>query len=148
MIRLLLLLSIIAISSSFGFSQSRALQNQFVLDKQEMAANGYTLVDEGGGETNTDWVLTFDENNYKKNYRYYVIVYLEGCSSCEPGVYFHDKRNDVVMDLDVTIQRASDVVQGVVSIKQEINARGDLSVYSISSKKVYTYTMLFKKNNR
>jgi len=52
------------------------------------------------------------------------------------------------MDLDVTIQRASDVVQGVVSIKQEINARGDLSVYSISSKKVYTYTMLFKKNNR
>jgi len=146
--RLFLLMSLIAISSGFCFSQSQALQNQFVLDKQEMASHGYTLVDEGGAETNNDWVLTFDENSYKRNYLYYIIIYLEGCSSCDPAVYFHDKRNDQVTNLDVTVQRASGVVQGVVSIKQEINARGDLSVHSASTTKVYTYTMLFKKHNR
>jgi len=143
--RIILLLSLIAFSSGIGFAQSTALQNQFIIDKKEMASYGYTLVDEGGGNTNSEWVLIFDEHNYKKNYLYYVIVYLEGCNSCDPVVYFHDKRNDYVQNLDVKVQRASGVVQGTVSIKQEINARGDLAAYSQSSSKVYTYSMLFKK---
>lgn len=146
--RIVFLVSMIAFSGGIGFAQSAALQNQFVLDKNEMASHGYTLVDEGGGMTNSEWVLTFDEHNYKKNYRYYVIVYLEGCSSCDPASYFHDKRNDLVKELNIKIQRASGVVQGTVSIKQDVSIKGDWTIYSQSKSKVYTYGLLFKKNDR
>jgi len=145
--RIILLLSMIAFSSGVGIAQSTALQNQFVKDKNEMASLGFTLVDEGGGNTNTEWVLSFDEHNYKKNYRYYVIVYLEGCSSCDPASYFHDKKNDLVKNLDIKIRRSGNVVQGTVSIKQDGSIRGDWSFYSQSKSKVYTYGMLFKKQD-
>jgi len=40
------------------------------------------------------------------------------------------------------------VDEGVISLKQERAARGDLSAYSNSTSKVYTYSMLFKKKNK
>ena len=124
-------------------AQSTVLQNQIAADKNELTFEGYTFIDGGDGKTSNDWVLQFDYHTFEKGNYYMVIVYLEGCSKCEPGMYFHNKVTDDIQYLEPKIEKADGFVRGTYHVHQSIAANGDLAVYAKSKKEVYTYAMLY-----
>ena len=127
-------------------AQSTALSQQIELDKKEAANEGYTLLDSGGGETNWDWVLTFDMENYYSGYIYYAVAYFEGCSNCDVGFYFYSHDNGGKEELSPKIDRSQGVIRATYGVQQTKTAHGELSVYAKSTSKVYTYSMLFRKS--
>lgn len=128
---------------SLMLAQSAALQNQIAADKNELTAEGYTFIDGGDGNTSNDWVLQFDHHNFEKGNYYMVIMYIEGCPKCDPGMYFHNKVTDEVQYLEPNVERADGFVRGTYHVHQSIEAHGDIAVFAKSKKEVYTYAMLY-----
>jgi hypothetical protein len=125
------------------YGQSKALQDQMTADKNELTFSGYTFVDGGEGKTSNDWVLQFDHHEFKEGNYYMVLVYYEGCSTCEPGMYFHDKSTDEVQELEPTVEKADGFVRGTYHVHQTADVQGKLAVYVKSKKEVHTYALLY-----
>lgn len=140
-------IGIFVFSIGFSLAQSELLQSQIDLDKKEAAKQGYTLLDEGSAETNYDWVSTFDQSKYYSGNLYLIVIYLEGCSSCDIGMYFYDTNSGEIDRLSPQIKRSGQVVQAVHHVKQSITVKGELSAYAKSEGKVFTYVMLFRKSS-
>ena len=143
--RLLLTITLIVGFVLFVNSQSLALQNQIAADKNTLTEDFYEFIDGGDGNTNYDWVLQFDHQNYESGYYYYVLVYFEGCSKCEVGMYFHNEVTDKVQQLEPVVEKADGIIRGTYHIHQTIEAHGNLAVYAKSKKDVYTYAMLYRR---
>ena len=143
--RIIILLAVFLFGYGACTAQSAILQNEIDLIKKEAVNQGFTLLDYGGGETNYDWVLTFDPTTYYSGYIYQVVAYLEGCSYCDVGMYFQKSSTGSVQQINPKIERAGGVVRAVYSVNQTITAYGNLSVYAKSREKVYTYSLLFRK---
>jgi len=141
----IIILSFVILSTASSPGQSTALVNQIKFDKKDLASNDYTLIHEGGSKTNREWVQEFNQHYFYSGYTYHVIVYLEGCKSCDIGMYFHDLNTDGILEISPTIKSSGGVVQGVLSFNQEYDSHGNLAAYAESNKKVYTYCMLFSK---
>jgi hypothetical protein len=141
--------TIILIASLFYsvgiYSQSQKLKDQIAWVEKDAANKGYTLLDSGPVDTNNDWVLTFDTDDFRSGYYYHVITYLEGCSYCDVGMYFQRTSDGQVEELTPTIERSEGVVQATYQVHQTSTVFGLLSVYAKSSSKVYTYSMLFRR---
>jgi len=120
----------------------------FQFDKKDLASHDYTLLHEGGGKTNREWVQEFNQHYFYSGYTYHVIVYLEGCKSCDIGMYFHDLNTDGIQEISMNIKRSGRVVQGLITFNQESDSHGNLAAYAESNKKVYTYCMLFSKKTK
>jgi len=131
----------------FSFAQSEILQSQINLDKKEAAKQGFSLIDEGSVQTTYDWALSFDPEDYYSGYLYLIVIYLEGCSSCDLTLYFHDYNNGEVEYLSPQIKRSGGLVQAVYHVKQTITSKGQLAAYAKSEVNVFTYGMLFRKSS-
>jgi len=141
----IIILSFVILTTAVSLGQSTKLVNQIQFDKKDLASHNYTLLHEGGGKTNRKWVQEFKQNYFYSGYTYHVIVYLEGCKSCDIGMYFHDLNTDGIQEISLNIKRSGGVVQGSITFNQENDSHGNLAAYAESNKKVYTYCMLFSK---
>lgn len=128
-----------------GISQSALLQNEIELNKKEALNEGYTLLDSGGFETNYDWMMTFDPDQYYGGCIYYVVIYLEGHSNCDLRLIFQRSDNGAVDELEPTIKRAGGIVRAIYGVKQTKTSYGKIGAYAKSRNKVYTYGLLFRK---
>ena len=130
-----------------SFAQSDALMQQIAKDKQEAASKGFTLLDSGGFGTNNDLVMQFDIHDFYAGSDYLLVYYIEGCSMCEPGMYFENTNTWKVQEFYPNYVRSDKTaaLRANYNFTQQNYVRGNLCVYSKTSSKYYTYGMLFKK---
>jgi hypothetical protein len=140
-ITLFLLVSIILASHA----QSEALLQQIEMDKKEAASNGYKILDMGGFKTSDDYYMQFDVHDFYSGTEYLLVFYIEGCSTCEPGMYFKTQSTGEVQEFFPKYKRASNALRAIYNFKQGSYVKGDLVIYSKTATKYYTYGMLFKR---
>jgi hypothetical protein len=143
--RLTLILVFFIVMSSLGIAQSTVLMNEIESNKKEMSGKGYTLLDYGGFDTNYDLYMRFDPQRYHDGYAYYFVIYLEGCSYCDVGLFFQRTSDNAVDELTLEIKRAGEIVRAVYGVKQDKTSVGQVYAYAKSNSNVYTYGLLFRK---
>jgi hypothetical protein len=91
--------------------------------------------------------MQFDVHEFNSGADYLLVFYIEGCSTCEPGMYFQTTSTGNVEEFFPKYKRASNALRAIYNFKQENYVRGNLVVFSKTSIEYYAYGMLFKKQD-
>ena len=138
---------IIVILSVFSFqalSQSATLTREINNIKELYSGDGFTLLEEGGGLTDSEYLWVFDKEYWPIGYEY-VILGTADCDGCTIDMKFHDlDRNEIQLLSPKKVINGS-LKGGRFKFEKTKNSNGKFYVHSDTNVSFYVYALLFSK---
>ncbi len=131
-----------------AYGQSSDLNNLVNDIKDAASAQGFELLDSGGGYTNFEAALEFDVTEFRANTQYSIIALVDGCSFYECEVTLRSQRLNSGTFKDKLLPTSHDQVIGMANHKLVPIAtlNGRIMVYVNTARSFYTYSLLLARS--
>ncbi len=144
--QLTLIIILIALTGSLKiFAQDKILKEEIEKVKRDAFAQGYSIVDEDGSETRSDWGIAFDHEIFEGGYSYIAVAFVQECYSCDLIMQYWDINSETRNYLNPQIETIDGYLMAKWMGNQKYDARIRFDVYVDSEYDHYTYAILFRK---
>ena len=108
-------------------------------------SDGYTIVDHGGNNTNTNQVIYPKTSKFDASVKYSLIVLVDDCYSCPLSVRFIYKDGSSAK-IKMKIKRNNGLTVAQYHFREKTPIEGEFEIQVDSKNDYYTYMVLVSKN--